>query len=209
MTDSTSAFQSGLAACIGGDETARPFICAGDPRSCEAFLVGTNPASSVPFWPFWNDTKGIFDKARWFECYRKERANLGKRPESPTRRNIEQIVAMAAPVKVLETNLFSVPTQRAADLHEKDRKTQAFEFLLDEIKPRILLLHGQKAKNWFERRWGCSLTRCFSSVTCGGQSYLVAGVPHLFNASRTRAQELGEAIRHQGTPHRPSVSPGA
>jgi hypothetical protein len=163
-----SAFRSGLEACVGTDGTARPFVCAGNPYCCEAFLVGINPASSVPFWPFWDDEKG-FDKARWFECYCKQRGNV-----SPTRRAIEWLVKAAAPVKILETNLFSTPTRRAAALRKEDRQTRAFEFLLAEIRPHALLFHGRPARIWFEHRFGCSLTPCFSRVTIGGQTCMVA-----------------------------------
>jgi hypothetical protein len=189
-----SAFRSDLEACVGTDGTARPFVCAGNPYCCKAFLVGINPASSVPFWPFWDDEEG-FDKALWFECYRKQRGKLRKPPVSPTRRAIESRVEAAAPVKILETNLFSTPTPRAAVLHKEDRQTRAFEFLLAEIRPHVLLLHGQPARGRFEHRLGCSLTPCFSPVIIGGQTCMIAAVPHLFNASHARARKLGEAIR--------------
>ena len=114
---------------------------------------------------------------------------------SPTRRAIEWLVKAAAPVKILETNLFSTPTRRAAALRKEDRQTRAFEFLLAEIRPHALLFHGRPARIWFEHRFGCSLTPCFSRVTIGGQTCMVASVPHLFNASQARAVRHGKAIR--------------
>lgn len=198
---SLRSFRENLEARIGRNDAIRPFVCDGSPYSCEAFLVGINPASSVAFWPFWNDKTGFCKKA-WYERYLIERAaaplTLGRTRSqlvSSTRRRIEWIVDAASPVKILETNLFSVPTPKAADLRIEDKQTSAFEYLLSEVSPSVLLLHGKAVREYVEDHCGHSLTSCFSSTTINGKVVKVAAVPQLFNASKGRAKQLGEAIR--------------
>jgi hypothetical protein len=185
------------------DETAamRPFVCDGNPYDCKAFIVGINPASRVLFWPFWSDETG-FDKKAWLRGYIAERKARPLKPGrtrrqciSPTRRSIEWIVDAAAPTKILETNIYSVPTSRASELRKADKRTEAFEFLLSEIAPAVLLLHGKVVKEYFERHHDCTCLTDFPSAEIHGKSVKVAAVPQLFNASKARTKQLGEAIR--------------
>jgi hypothetical protein len=124
----------------------RPFVCIGSPLDCSVFIVGLNPATKGEFWPYWTKVSG-FDKKRWLADYkeerRKQRKLSGKKTQevSPTRRIIERVVD-ASQVKCLETNLYAVPTASIAELKETDRSTACIEFLLDAIKPQVLLLHG-------------------------------------------------------------------
>jgi len=46
------------------------------------------------------------------------------------------------PVRCLETNLYAVPTATIAELSESDRSTAPIEFLLQALKPKVLLFHG-------------------------------------------------------------------
>jgi hypothetical protein len=46
--------------------------------------------------------------------------------------------------RVLETNVFATPTRRAADLSHRDTRT--FEFLLRDLKPRVMVVHGGDAR---------------------------------------------------------------
>jgi hypothetical protein len=45
----------------------------------------------------------------------------------------------------LETNIYSKPSEDAVGLHERDRVTKPFDFLLNTIQPRAILVHGNDA----------------------------------------------------------------
>ena len=189
---------------LSGADAGRPFVCDGNPYQCTAFLVGYNPASQVPFWPFWSDATG-FDKSRWFDCYRAHRmaeplkeGRTRRQPVSSTRQRIEWIIDAAKPVRVLETNLYPRATKKASDLAVEDRDSEALSFMLREIGPRVLLLHGKKVAEAFQARYRQTPTDTFTSMTIEGRRMIVRGVPHLSSRrgfSRSRATELGEAIR--------------
>jgi hypothetical protein len=178
-------------------------VCDGNPYDCRAFLVGINPASAVPFWEFWNNRTG-FDKQNWFERYKRYRIGMNNKPDiSPTRRRIEWIVEAASEttpnVKVLETNLFSVPTPRAAHLRREDKRTEAFEYLLDEIKATVILLHGRPAHRFFQEKYGCSPTPNFNLRKVRGRICHVAAVPHLMFVSRETATQLGHEMARRSS----------
>jgi hypothetical protein len=188
---------------LSSADAGRPFVCDGDPYQCTAFLIGYNPASLVPFWPFWSDATG-FDKSVWFDCYRLYRmaeplkeGRTRRQPISSTRQRIEWIIDAAKPVQVLETNLYQRATKRASDLAVEDRDSAALSFMLREIGPRVLLLHGKKVAEAFQVRYRQTPTDTFTSMTIEGRRMIVRGVPHLSSRgfSRSRATELGEAIR--------------
>ena len=52
-----SSFREHVQSVVGMGEFVRPFICQGNPYECRAFIVGINPASNVPFWPFWENVR--------------------------------------------------------------------------------------------------------------------------------------------------------
>ena len=187
-------FREQLEKLTGGKHGARPFVCDGDPLNCKAFIVGINAASDVQFWPFWTDETG-FDKTRWYDCYRAERTAAGRKPVSPTRERIERIVRAAAPVQILETNLFSVATPRAADLQKTDKLPEVLEFLLCRISPTVLLLHGKVVREYFERLCCHPLACSFASTVINGKPFKIAAVKQLAYVSYNKASELGEAIR--------------
>jgi hypothetical protein len=138
---------------IGQSSAVRPFVCNGSPLECTAFIVGFNPATEMTadFWSFWVPGHG-FDKAAWFEAYKSERLDkaqrLGKqrRAVSNSRRVIEWIIQEAAPVSILETNIFALPTEQARDLATADKKTLLFDTLFEHIKPRVIVTHGNQAR---------------------------------------------------------------
>jgi hypothetical protein len=188
------AFREKLEEVTQRNGAARPFICNGSPYDCKAFVVGINAASNVPFWCYWDDEKG-FDKERWYDRYRAEREATDRKPVSPTRQRLKRIVCAAAPVQILETNLFSVATRRAVDLQQKDKLTDVLEFLLCEVSPGVLLLHGKAVREHFERLCGHPLTCSFSSATIYGKTVKIAAVRQLAYVSYGKASELGKTIR--------------
>ena len=182
-------FESGLKSLIGDDKNIRPFVCEGSPLACQAFIVGFNPATELtkPFWDFWNSDYG-FSKSEWFENYKRERQDKplasGKTRRatiSNTRRVIDWITEAALPVPCLETNLYALATSQATDLATQDRSTEIFDFLLREISPKVLLLHGKDAEQHLK------------GLLVSAQ---VITVPHLSRGwSKIKAKEIGEQIR--------------
>ncbi len=136
----------------------RPFVCNGNPYNCEVFIVGSNAVTEMEaeFWDFWDNCDG-FDKERWFKSYIDERKNnplkSGKTRRdkvSPTRRNIGLIVNSISPISCLETNIYlkATPTKRGLSYDEKD--TSVFEFLLEEIKPKVIFSYSIRAREHLE-----------------------------------------------------------
>ncbi|MFM9433531.1 hypothetical protein ACFDR9_000572 [Janthinobacterium sp. CG_23.3] len=148
-----SKFEYELAALIGAPTDLRPFVCDGSPLTCDVFIVGFNPATtmSADFWQFWRPGVG-FDKVAWFEAYKKDRQLKPLKPGktrrnavSPSRRVIEMILKGASPCRCLETNIYSASTEQATDLATQQRITAPFAFLLAKIKPRVIVAHGIEA----------------------------------------------------------------
>ncbi len=151
-------FKNKLRKILNNHHKPRPFVCDGNPYDCKVFIVGSNPATEMEaeFWDFWDNCDG-FDKERWFKSYITERASKPLKPGktrrnkvSPTRQRIEWIVKSINPVSCLETNIYSkaTPTKRGLSYDEKD--TSVFEFLLKEIKPKIIFSYSVRARKHLE-----------------------------------------------------------
>jgi hypothetical protein len=80
-----------LKAAMGNVDELRPFVCEGDPRTCAAFVVGINPATSMSgFLEFWTDETG-FNKVNWLTAYRNARAfspGDGQRQQRPPKAGV-------------------------------------------------------------------------------------------------------------------------
>lgn len=182
-------FEESLRSLIGEPTDLRPFVCDGSPVSCEAFIVGFNPATAMSsgFWRFWNSTRG-FDKADWFAQYLAERQSRPLKPGktrrnklSNTRRVIGWITDAAAPVLCFETNIYAAATEAAADLTERERVTAPFDFLLRTVKPKLVVTHGMDAREHLRG----------AHIECK-----VITVSHFSRGwSQVKAQELGHQIR--------------
>lgn len=116
---------------------ARPFLCEGSPFGCDIFLVGINPATSTNFWNHWSTESGC-DKEKWI----KEYLSLHGGKLKPTRKKIELFFETTSPLRVLETNIFASPSSRESALDSKLRDTHLFGYLLQTIKPKLILAHG-------------------------------------------------------------------
>lgn len=143
----------------------RPFVCDGNPLECEIFIVGLNPATSMDkdFFSFWSDLYG-FDKGTWFKAYLEERerkplkdGRTRRQKVSPTRSRIDRIAEALYPIKILETNLYSVPTEHSQELSLADRKIELFRFLMETIKPPIVFFHGKEVIEVIEKLASTSL----------------------------------------------------
>lgn len=146
-------FEKELAVLIGAPTDLRPFVCDGSPLECDVFIVGFNPATtmSADFWQFWRSGEG-FDKEAWLEAYKKDRqvrplrqGKTRRNSVSPSRRVIDLVLEGASPYRCLETNIYSASTEQAVDLASEQRITAPFDFLLVNIKPRVIVAHGVDA----------------------------------------------------------------
>ena len=149
-----SEFKNKLEVLIEANPKLRPFVCDGHPLECEIFIVGINPATSTDskFLDHWIGSK--FDKEKWFEDYKKERRSKGKQEISPTRRKIDFIVnEVFKDFKCLETNVYSYATAGVKDLAKDNKKTELFEFLLKDIKPKALFLYGKEPRKYIEKKY--------------------------------------------------------
>lgn len=144
-------FERRLVDLIGRPTNLRPFVCDGSPLDCEIFLVGFNPATQMEadFWQFW---RVGYDKAAWCRGYLAERAAKPLKPGkkfrpamSPTRRNIEAFVEGAWPAKVLETNIYAAASSDMKSLDPGRRERAPFRFLLETIRPKVVVVHGKPA----------------------------------------------------------------
>lgn len=188
MTDLV-AFESELLTIIGRPTDLRPFVCVDSPLRCNIFIVGFNPATTLAadFWHFWRSGSG-FDKAAWFEEYKRERQLRPLKPGktrrnavSSTRRVIEWVIEAARPAQCLETNIYSTPTEQAVDLALKQRATAPFDFLVRKINPSVIVAHGLDAA---------------AHVRGKNPSAHVVTVSHFSRGwSQAKARSLGQQIR--------------
>lgn len=213
MSSNLKDFEANLRAALAETRNARPFVCDGSPLDCTVFLVGSNPATEMkePFWSYWQPERG-FDKARWFEDYKRDRSTKPLRPGktrrntvSNTRKRLDWVAEEAIPCRCLETNVFSVPSEELKDLPTQSRGTEVFDLLLREIKPNILVFHGQDAEEHAEQHLGIDLTPGeWKDLSLRGRSIKAIAVPHFARGwSEERTRELGREIKQlcQATGH--------
>ena len=188
-----------MVSLIGKTADSRPFVCEGSPFECEVFLVGLNPASAMSgdFWEFWSDDYG-FDKRGWFEAYKQERRNRplapGKKRKneiSNTRSIIEWVIEEAHPVKCLETNIYAKPSKdkkelkaflKTLGLEEQKRLIAPFDYLLQQIKPKLVVAYGDDAVKYLK------VQNLESELKCEPQHFARRW-------SEKKARELGIHIR--------------
>jgi hypothetical protein len=187
-------FREKLQELSGDNNRLRPFVCDGSPYDCQAFLVGFNPASQAPMWEFWSDKTG-FDKVTWFECYKRLRQSANKPDVSPTRRRVEEFVKTMRPLRVLETNLYGIPTSTERDLRRPDQDARAFEFLLSDIRPKVLVLHGRRVRMHFKRHYGCYPNPNLCKLMLKDNPTLIVGRCHLSRLSVQAVEELARYLR--------------
>ncbi len=174
-------------------ENARPFLCDGSPLTAQVFIVGFNPATSLKhsFWSYWSDDHG-FDRSQFMKDYLFWRRMKGARPR------IQAIVDQFPNGTCLETNICSMPTARAAQLTKEDRRTAAFEFLLESVKPEIVFLHSNEPIRFLHHRTGVeAMTVEPQQAVWKGQAMLLSGKPGpLWRLSLDKARRIGIHLQH-------------
>lgn len=161
-------FETRIAEIIGKPSSQRPFVCQGNPFSCDRWIVGFNAATSGgDWWRFWSTESG-FDLLSWRTDYDAERSRRGKGP-SATRLRLDRIRARVP--NVLETNIFATPSTKMANMPPSN--TRAFDFLLATLRPKQILAHGVPAARHLQ----------------GWQDGQLITCPHLSRASYAHVDE--------------------
>ena len=208
-------FDAGLREAMADIPDPRPFVCQGNPLDCDIFIVGFNAATTMaqPFWDFWDPARG-FDKEAWFTAYCQDRASRPLKPGrtrrnkvSATRSRIQWVTQGLSPLQALETNIYTRPTPAAADLAHRDRESAVFRFLVETIRPRLLLAHGVEVRRHLETLFHCTIPQAVTTpVTFRGLGFHIHAVPHFSRGwSKVRSIALGEST--QATYHRLTQGP--
>jgi len=169
------------------DPDDRPFLCSGSPLECRAFVVGFNPATTVPggFWQFWSDETG-YDREAFMRAYLATRSLRGGRPR------IEAISGALPKAACLETNILSLPTAKASDLAASRKTTAVFEYLFDKVRPQIVFLHSNGPIAYLERATGSAATSEPRRANWRGHEFMLVGRPGpLWRAKIDDAKALG------------------
>jgi hypothetical protein len=204
-----SEFENDLREKLSVYDKPRPFICDGNPLSCEVFIVGINAATEMQndFWSFWNQNIG-FNKAQWIDIYISERKSKPLKPNktrrnklSNTRQRIEWITESLKPIKTLETNLFVKATPTADELKSGDRKSEVFEFLLTTIKPKIIFIHGNEVLEYFEKLYDITITKNkIDLFKIFGTEVKILAMNHLSRGwGKQKSIDLGKTLKSEIT----------
>lgn len=138
-TPSLEEFSKELRHLLGEADGIRPLLCDGDPFQCAVALVGANPGTTTPFWPYWSDEHGV-DKAGWLRAYRDQ--HDGKYGRS--RKAIERFVPLVN-AKVIELNAHAKQSARLAQLARQHRTTDVLGFVLSAVRPKVAVCAGADA----------------------------------------------------------------
>ncbi|TLX64030.1 hypothetical protein DN820_08445 [Stutzerimonas nosocomialis] len=177
-------FEAELKDLVGKPFHDRPFVCDGSPLDCQVFIVGINAASKMKedFWDFWRPGYG-FDKQAWYRAYLNSRTKTS-RTRTAMQIVMDEAISMNGNARFIETNIYSIPTARERMLKREQMSTQVFDFLLETIKPKILLVHGAKPNRYLQKN--------------GYGNSRVIETPHFVRIShefaRARGREIAQAL---------------
>lgn len=199
-------FYEELSTRLNKNNSDRPFVCDGNPLECSIFIVGFNPATEMTatFREFWNVESG-FDKKTWLDAYIQERESKPFKPGksrrnklSNTRQRIEWILNSISEIKCLETNLYMTPTVEAKELTRSQKDASIFNFLLETVKPKSILVHGVEAKKHLESLTDDKKTlklEVFSEVMINGHKVSIYPITHLSRGwSKQKCFSLGTTL---------------
>ena len=174
----------------GESPISRPFLCNGSPLGCQIAQVGINPGTDTPFWPYWNTVTG-FNKKDWLSHYLNQRGKLGS-----TRDRIELLCDALAPLRCLELNLYHHYSKSEAKLEQEHRNTKLFDFMLQSVRPRLLVVHGNSPIRHLERVLEVAIEKeKFNAARIPGTSIrleVFAAKRHFAYVSREYVTTLGE-----------------
>jgi len=133
------------------EEVLMPFVCNGNPLDAEILIIGFNPTTEYDFWKFFTNKKG-FDHIAELEDYIYQRALKNKKTKlSNTRGRIKRLEdnlwKKYPDLHILKMNLYAKATPNEAELLEKDRDLKIFNFLISNLRPKVIITHGKSALN--------------------------------------------------------------
>jgi hypothetical protein len=113
------------------------------------------------------------------------------------RARIGEIVAQMPAGTVLETNICSMPTRKAADLRRNDRVTEIFRWLIETIKPNVVYAHSNEPIEYFKQLTGCCEFDQGTPKCCtyaGHRFSLIATRGPLYRMGFSAARGLGNTL---------------
>ena len=137
-------FEKKLRGLVGEARGMRPLVCEGNPLTCSVALVGANPRTTTPFWPFWNGERGM-DRGGWIDAYLKRHNSKFERSRSAIERFVPQVAA-----RVIELNAYARQSNRLADLERPLQTSEVLAFVLISVRPRVIICAGTDAQRAVE-----------------------------------------------------------
>jgi hypothetical protein len=176
---------------LDGSECGWPFLCEGSPFNCKIFLVGINPVADVAIWPHWSIHTGL-KRDSWLDDYRAKHYKFTR-----TRVQLERLVKAIGSAGALETNIYHHRSPRFKELAKHLRITTVFDFLIDELRPRVIFVHGRPAIKHLQSLIQAQLTLGeFVNARYKNASFDVIAGRHLSRGwSTDKLAELGEALQ--------------
>jgi len=169
---------------------SRPFVCSGSPIGCAVAEIGINPGTPTPFWPHWSLANG-FDKPGWLADYLSRHGKFG-----PTRRNIDLFSESLYPVRCIELNLYDRFSPRAADLSRDLKRTDVLDYMLEAVRPRLILVHGDDPAEYLSQLFGTRLIKDrFTPVRYRGvQLDVLQAKSHFMKVSKDYVRQLASTF---------------
>ncbi|MDE3256303.1 MAG: hypothetical protein OYM47_00505 [Gemmatimonadota bacterium] len=120
---------------------------------------------------------------------------------------MNQLADLIGAYGILETNIYSVPTEHYADLQVEEKVTEVFHFLLTEIKPTLIITHGKDSAGYFSREVREFGNFAIETVAIRGNSHKIINVPHFSRGwSSRKLEEFTDLINNDTGATRGSVS---
>ena len=132
------------------DPGVRPFVCDGSPLDCPVFVVGSNPATQMPFRQYWKPDEGGFQKRKFMNDYLQK----GRTKLHPTITRA-RLALIGENVRTIETNIYPMASKERASLKPEYRNTEIFRFLFRTLKPTLVWAHGADAQRFFSDELRC------------------------------------------------------
>lgn len=157
-----SLFEQELFDLVGTASDLRPFICEGSPLLCDVFIVGYNPATTTgqQFLSYWESGYGmrrehVLADIKAIRATQKTKTGRPKAKFSHSRMTIHELIAAGEELgefRCLETNIYAAEAPAAGDLKAHQRVTSHFDFLLDWVKPKVIISHGKQANDYLRSK---------------------------------------------------------
>lgn len=77
----------------------------------------------------------------------------------PTRRNIDLFTESLYPVRCIELNLYDRFSPRAAGLSSDLKRTNVLDYMLEAVRPRLVLVHGDDPAEYLSQLFRVGLVK--------------------------------------------------